>query len=627
MPPNVTQLQPENDFPTESTVPVPTEQWKRELRERGNLAPGQLDTHTESTVPVPTEQWKKELRERGNLAPGQLDAHTESTVPLPEEQLKRGHGIFTTQQPGTLVSEHVDSDPETSLLVSETSSHPGLQQFFVWRDLMPHTPGIGQLELMPNLKLIFEQTKAEDHHQSYSKFLGVVHSRAETRCTFTINGINLAVSFIPWDDDAIVYNESSECFVLASVPDEFNTLKIGPKRSATIYPGIWELRGDNTSAKFQLRPRRYRLFLEEKSNKRAAEQGVLPPEKVKGSRGWRMIPQQHYDKDSPCAAVTRPVTTEGAAALAQVGLNEDSTLSVIDEATGMLEYSITRVRARFLKRDKGVDIFKAIFKEDGSKSQVVVVKMHKPRGPDVESAIGYWSREYNAHHGLQHRCIPSLVSFDSRMLTLMIEYKDFGDLGSKQWCSRGIPGSAPFFKGNVEDAYTILANISSALAYIAQEGIVHNDVKANNILYGGRATPGGAILIDFGLSRYVEQHPKDYGGGSPWYVAPEYPRNHRAAPADVWSLGVVMLYVMGRIPLPELEPEWSIYQDVEGVPKAVGMRQAWMRKVESQCKELKAPVTCSKETKLRELVCSMLNKIDGRITARELEEVTKEWIP
>lgn len=267
---------------------------------------------------------------------------------------------------------------------------------------MPHAPGIGQLELMPKLRLIFEQTKTEDHH--HFKFSGATHSRAETRCTITINGINLAVSFIPWGDDAIVYNETSKGFVLTSVPDEFNNLEIGPRGSATIYPGIWELRRDNTSVEFRLRPRRYRLFLEEKSNKRAAEEDMLPSEKVKGSRGQRIIPQRRYDDSSPRSVVTRPVTTEGAAALAQVGLNEDSTLSVVDEATGMLEYSITRPRARFLKRDKGVDVFKAIFKsgDDASQPRGVVVKMHKPRGANIESAIQCWSQEYNVHQGLRH---------------------------------------------------------------------------------------------------------------------------------------------------------------------------------------------------------------------------------
>ncbi|KUI61559.1 Serine/threonine-protein kinase tousled-like 2 [Cytospora mali] len=395
-------------------------------------------------IPVPTEQGKRELRERGNLAPGQLDTQTESAVSVPSEHLKRRpqeRSIFVARQPANLVSEQLDCDPETSILTSETSSQSGLQHFLVERELVPRAPGIGQLELMPKLRLIFEQTKTKDHHQSYFKFSGAIHSRAETRCTITINSINLAISFIPWEDDAIVYNETSKGFVLASVPDEFNNLEIRPRGDATIYPGIWELRGDKTSVKFRLRPRRFRLFLEEQSHKRIAEEDVLPSEKVRGSRGQRMLPQR---------------------------------------------------RARFLKRDEGVDIFKAFFKsgDDASQPRVVVVKMHKPHRANIESAIGCWSREYNVHHGLQHRFIPNLVSFDSRMLTLMMEYKDFSDLGSKQ----------------------------CALAYIAREGIVHTDIKANNILYGGRATPGGAILIDFGLSRYIEQEPRDIGGGSPWYV-------------------------------------------------------------------------------------------------------------
>lgn len=207
----------------------------------------------------------------------------------------------------------------------------------------------------------------------------------------------------------------------------------------------------------------------------------------------------------------------------------------------------------------------------------------------------------------------------------MIEYKDCGDLGSNQWCSPKLPGKAPFFRGDVEDAYTILADISSALAYIAKEGIVHNDIKANNILYGGRGTPVGAILIDFGLGRKIDQEAEDRGGGSPWYIAPEYPLSARGSMADVWSLGVVMLYVMGKIPLPEMEPEWKI-QNAQHVPEAVAMKQAWNQKIESQRKGLEAPVDCEKERKLRDLVSRMLKHIVHRIDAHELEEETKEWI-
>lgn len=330
---------------------------------------------------------------------------------------------------GGPISGQSGSDLQTSgIHVPESTGilHSGLQEFFIQRDAVPQAPGIDQLELIPWLRLVFEQPaqgsnqsprqlEREDHQGPY-RVLGAVCSRAEVRSAFSINGINLAVSFMPWGDDAIVYNQSSMGLVLASAPEEFNVLEIGPSDCAIIYPGTWELRGNNNTAlQFRLRPRRYSLFLEKKSNKRAAGQDLSSLESVRFSRGRRQFPQRWYDDSSPrivnpdrspfqnSKVVTRPVTTEGADVLFRVGLDEDSTLSVIDEMTGRLEYSITRDKGRIMKRSAGVDVYKALFKPGlgSSQPQVVIVKMHK-HGDSLELAMRHWRREHSIHRGLRH---------------------------------------------------------------------------------------------------------------------------------------------------------------------------------------------------------------------------------
>ncbi|KAK4138744.1 kinase-like protein [Trichocladium antarcticum] len=79
-------------------------------------------------------------------------------------------------------------------------------------------------------------------------------------------------------------------------------------------------------------------------------------------------------------------------------------------------------------------------------------------------------------------------------------------------------------------------------------GFVHNDIKPGNILF---SCERGAVVIDFGLSSEVGSRGV-HTGGTPWYVPPEYARDgKRGAPGDVFALGVVMMYVVGRLPLPE----------------------------------------------------------------------------
>lgn len=100
------------------------------------------------------------------------------------------------------------------------------------------------------------------------------------------------------------------------------------------------------------------------------------------------------------------------------------------------------------------------------------------------------------------------------------------------------------------DAYSILHGTSSALAYLKTKKVIHNDIKPANIAYSDRA-----VLLDFGLgSRHDETT-----GGTPWYVPPDFIiEGTRGARGDVWALGVTMLYVLGKIGLPEKNRSWLI---------------------------------------------------------------------
>ncbi|EGR51751.1 uncharacterized protein TRIREDRAFT_103813 [Trichoderma reesei QM6a] len=69
----------------------------------------------------------------------------------------------------------------------------------------------------------------------------------------------------------------------------------------------------------------------------------------------------------------------------------------------------------------------------------------------------------------------------------------------------------------------------------------------SNILYSKERGP---VLIDFGWSTDSETV---HVAGSPWYVPPEYPKEGTRGPAgDIFAFGVVMLFLMRKIPLPEL---------------------------------------------------------------------------
>ncbi|HEY1829560.1 MAG TPA: serine/threonine-protein kinase [Acidimicrobiales bacterium] len=84
--------------------------------------------------------------------------------------------------------------------------------------------------------------------------------------------------------------------------------------------------------------------------------------------------------------------------------------------------------------------------------------------------------------------------------------------------------------------------LGGALAYIHGEGIVHRDVKPSNIML---STDGRALLGDFGIARLLDATTFTIDGttiGTIAYMAPEQLEDHQVGPpADIWSLGIVLL--------------------------------------------------------------------------------------
>ncbi|HEX7184464.1 MAG TPA: protein kinase [Thermoanaerobaculia bacterium] len=102
------------------------------------------------------------------------------------------------------------------------------------------------------------------------------------------------------------------------------------------------------------------------------------------------------------------------------------------------------------------------------------------------------------------------------------------------------------------EAALIALDVCRALAAVHAQGIVHRDIKAQNVM---RAKGGRIVLTDFGIGRELRQ--EDAGGderslsGTPLYLAPEIFAGQKASvQSDLYSLGVLLYHlVTGKFPV------------------------------------------------------------------------------
>ncbi len=181
--------------------------------------------------------------------------------------------------------------------------------------------------------------------------------------------------------------------------------------------------------------------------------------------------------------------------------------------------------------------------EDTLLERVVAVKVLREQYASDPSFLARFKQEARAAAGLAHQNIVSVydVGTDGGHHYIVMEYVEGSSL--KQLISQGAPFTIP-------RATSITMQILAALGFSHQKGIVHRDIKPQNIL----VTPDGMVKVtDFGIARAAASGQLTETGtvlGTVHYCSPEQAQGRGVtAASDLYSVGVVLYEMLtGRLP-------------------------------------------------------------------------------
>ena len=135
-------------------------------------------------------------------------------------------------------------------------------------------------------------------------------------------------------------------------------------------------------------------------------------------------------------------------------------------------------------------------------------------------------------------------------------------------------------------AQKVMYDLLSVVSYLHLRGIVHNDLKPENIMMASDTDDSEIIIGDFGLSKFaMDEERFTMAQGTLAYVSPEVLNGTGyGKEVDLWSCGVILyLLVSGTLPFDSNEREVIIEKTMEG---RVPLDRKSFAEVSDECKSL-----------------------------------------
>ena len=150
---------------------------------------------------------------------------------------------------------------------------------------------------------------------------------------------------------------------------------------------------------------------------------------------------------------------------------------------------------------------------------------------------GRFQREIKTVAKLEHPAIVPVydVGEEDGQPFFVMRYMTGGSLSD--WIKRG--------EFSLQDTARIVERLASALAYAHAKGVVHRDLKPDNILFDNNGDP---FISDFGIAKLEESTSTLTGSavvGTPAYMSPEQAQGDKTdSRSDIYGLGVIIFHML-----------------------------------------------------------------------------------
>jgi predicted Ser/Thr protein kinase len=221
-------------------------------------------------------------------------------------------------------------------------------------------------------------------------------------------------------------------------------------------------------------------------------------------------------------------------------------------------YSLERELGRggmgvvFLARDVALD-------------RLVAIKLLPPALANLTPVRTRFLREARTAAGLAHPNIVPIHSVEETqgLVFFAMGYVDGETLGAR------VRRAGPL---SPRDVMRVIQDVAWALAHAHARGIVHRDVKPDNVLL--ERDTGRALMVDFGIARSVDVDTPVSGvrAGTPQYMSPEQIAGAVVdARSDLYSLGVTAFFAAtGRLPFESHTTEGFVTKHLAESPPLLG---------------------------------------------------------